>query len=121
MDGTIAYIPSDSGPMIVSGIPWPMKLETMQALVGGHVQTFPIAPGRLLGWVNEDGWALRLPLNFVATQMFGRTLLGNIYLTGWLDPRIEDAAPIPEEFVRSYRRNGGRETTIEELLKEING
>jgi hypothetical protein len=121
MDGTIVYIPSDSGPVVVTGVPWPMELETMQALVGGHVQTFPIFHGRLLGWCNEDGWAKRLPLNFVASQMFGRQLLGNVYLTGWLDPAIEDASPIPEEFVRSYRHNQGRETTIEELLKEING
>lgn len=63
-------------------------LEAFQKIVGGHIETFPIAVG-IIGVVNEDGIALGLPRN---CEFFGHRIYGTMILCG---TDGEDFASLP--------------------------
>ena len=63
-------------------------LEAFQKIVGGYIETFPIAVG-IIGVVNEDGIALGLPRN---CEFFGHRIYGTLILCG-VDG--EDFASLP--------------------------
>jgi Domain of unknown function (DUF3846) len=119
--GTIIFIPSRPHvSFLVEEVPWPMTLELMQTLVGGHVESFPIAPNGLLGWCNEDGWMLDLEPNVFATVTFERVLVGNVYITGWWDGK-DDCLPLPSSVYQILKRDRMPLIHIDTVLEYCNG
>jgi hypothetical protein len=119
--GTIIFMPTRPQlSFLVEEVPWPMTLEMMQALVGGHVESFPIAPGGLLGWANEDGQMLDLEPNIFATITFERVLVGDIYITGWWDGK-DDCLPLPPSVHAALKRDGLPFVHIDTVLEYCNG
>ena len=119
--GTIIYMPVRPHiSFLVEEVPWPIPLETMQLLVGGYVQSFSAIDGHMLGWCNEDGHSLDLLPNVLATIVFQRVLLGNIYLTGWWDGK-EDCLPINKELHDVLRSDRIPMIHFDTLMEYCNG
>lgn len=119
--GSIIFMPTRPPvSFLVEEVPWPMTLEMMQTLVGGHVESFSVIPGHMLGWCNEDGEMLDLEPNMIATITFERVLIGNIYLTGWWDGK-DDCRPISPGIRDLLRGDRCPMVHIDTVLEYCNG
>ncbi len=59
------------------------SLETMQGVVGGLIEAIPRSycpPPVKVAWANEEGMLLGLPINQIASTLFGITLFGDILM-----------------------------------------
>lgn len=68
-------------------------LEELQAAVGGYIEIAPALDKDYITVVNEEGLLLGLPLNNLYLQMFGRKLVGDIFVV----PRKIFEAPEEDE------------------------
>ena len=100
-------IPSAEPAYLVEGDP---DLKTLQKLVGGYVETYPlIAPwGTAVMWLNEDGKRLGLPRNASATVLLvlapglaGDHVVGTAVLTGPADEEGE-VTDLPEGWAKRF-------------------
>jgi len=121
--GSILYLPVlPSYPFLVTGVPWPMQLELQQELVGGYVQPFTVVPGGIVGWCNEDGQAMNLLPNILATLTCERALLGPVFFTGGFGWHGQDDwAPLPADLCCALVEQGGTSVTINDVLESIRG
>lgn len=116
-------LPADNGaepiPVGISG------LESIQQLVGGHIDAvvaqadpadFEVDGNEceIVGYVHDEGILLGLPLNRLATVMFGRELYGPVVVTG-TDNQGNDAE-LPEWFLGAVF--GGGLVEAVELLND---
>ena len=53
------------------------SLAELQTHVGGYIEVAPLQGGRYMA-MNEDGQALKLPVNAVASRLIGQTILGDV-------------------------------------------
>lgn len=65
-------------------------LKALQTSVGGYVEAIRLSENGMIGWVNEDGYGLGLPLNLPGMAVlahFGWTqpIVGPLVLTGEAD------------------------------------
>jgi len=52
-------------------------LQELSNAVNGYVECVRLDDGRLM-WVNEEGRMLNLPVNTRASELAGRTIVGNV-------------------------------------------
>lgn len=71
-DGEIQYV----------NIAGTSHLEALQSIVGGWIDCVRSENHPVVGYVNDEGLLLGLPINPVATAFFGRILVGDAVLFG---------------------------------------
>lgn len=88
------------------------SVEDMQKAVGGffeRINTFqPMLQRMFTVFANEDGRMLNLPYNKVASRIAGRTIVGNVLLTGpevrgHISPLTERAVQMLTAFIEENR------------------
>ena len=81
------------------------NLENLQAAVGGLIQAVDLAP-ELTMWCNDNGKAMGLPVNPVATALWTRyygetdVIVGNVVFTGGADSEGETTSLLNEYYVQ---------------------
>jgi len=103
-------------------------LQTLRDLVGGHIDAVQVEYNtdelpikfsddylscRVVGYLNDEGLLLGLPMNKLATLVFGRPLFGPVVLVGGDDGGGNDT-PLPEWFLRNIY-SGALQETVKEL------
>jgi hypothetical protein len=85
-------------------------LQDLQEILGGHVEAVTLAQG-VTGFINEDGKALGLPLNTLATCLLekaggipGDHIAGRMLVTG--DDEDGNGADLSEEWCDQIRALG---------------
>ena len=66
-------------------------LGELQHFVGGYVEhvRLDVANGEIHLFVNEDGVSIGLPVNDYVSQLYGRSIVGNVWM--WLGELPPDA------------------------------
>lgn len=118
-------LPAEDGaepiPVSVNG------LESLQGFVGGHIDAVQVdyntdelpvkfdeyGACRVVGYLNDEGILLGLPLNKLATLVFGRPLFGPVVLVGGDDGEGNDTE-LPSWFLANIY-SGALQATVEEL------
>lgn len=80
-------------------------LAELQRIVGGYIEALYLTPGKLTGWINEDGKRLNLPVNETATLIAstylaahgrgfvrGDQIVGNMLITFQRETEDEEEA-----------------------------
>jgi hypothetical protein len=78
-------------------------LADLQAAVGGFIEVLPNASDFAVALVNEDGIAMNLLFNNLASKMFGRPLFGNLVLVG---DGAEDFTDLSQDVVAAVKALG---------------
>lgn len=113
MEFKVLYIPAD--PSFALEKRTVTDVETMSALVGGHLETVTLDDPPGVMYVNEEGKLQNLPLNQRATELVQRhnpalkdVIVGNAFVCGQPDENGDDT-DCPEAYI-------GRTITIRELI-----
>lgn len=77
------------------------QLEQIQQAVNGYIERYqdPTEDRAIHFWVNENGHALKLPLNFTASVLAGHPLYGNVVITS-MSPSGIHLRELPKEYWR---------------------
>lgn len=86
---TKALIIKTSGETQLVNIAGTNNLEALQSIVGGWIDCVRSETHPVVGYVNDEGLMLGLPLNPIATAFFGRVLVGDAVLFGAYDEEGE--------------------------------
>ena len=61
-----------------------LELDTLQKAVGGYIELVHIGGGKVL-IVDEEGLIKQKPVNYRATEMSGRSIVGDVVLANYND------------------------------------
>lgn len=86
---TKALIIKTDGTSEIVNIAGTSHLEALQSIVGGWIDCVRSENHPVVGYVNDEGLLLGLPINPVATAFFGRILVGDAVVFGAYDEEGE--------------------------------
>lgn len=99
-------INAEDGTVSVVQTPSENALPFLQEAVGGYIDC--VRSDEFIGYVNDEGLLIGLPLNTLASVLFSRYLVGNVVIVGAYNDKGEydgDDHDIPawmEEVVKEY-------------------
>lgn len=73
-------INAEEDTMTIVNIPSEDSLGFIQESVGGYIDC--VRGDEIVGYVNDEGLLIGLPINAYASMLFGRLLVGNVLITG---------------------------------------
>ncbi|CAB4151838.1 hypothetical protein UFOVP587_36 [uncultured Caudovirales phage] len=101
--------------------------KSLQEHIGGHFDVVRCDMGHpeqiaILGYVHDEGLLLNLPMNYLATALFKRHIVGDVVVTWGLSPDGEydgDDYDFPEE-IMEYLQHELLQTTAEAYNQSTN-
>lgn len=80
-----AIVVEATGSFYKTDLPAEGALPQLQQLVGGYIDA--VRGEDFIGYLNDEGLLIGLPLNPIASILFGRTLVGDVVLVGALNDK----------------------------------